>query len=102
MISPLTNTADLTCHIIRLVEQEETRDVREIFLDRQAVLATPISTVQVPPDYPYPRQPWQEVTADHPSPRRRARDSLRQHRLLPLRRRRAALAETYELGGQGQ
>ena len=73
MISPLTNTADLTCHIIRLVEQEETRDVREIFVDRQAVVATLSSTVQVTPDYSYQLQQWPEDITDQQVPALRSR-----------------------------
>ena len=68
MISPLTNTADVTCHIIRLVEQEETRDVREIFLDQSAVVATQTALVQVTPDFSYLRHEWPEEVSDRQVP----------------------------------
>ena len=63
MISPLSNTADVTCHILRLVEQEATRDMREIFVDQQALIAVRPTLVQVTPDFSFEKLEWpQEVT----------------------------------------
>ena len=68
MISPLTNTADVTCHILRLVEQEETRDVREIFLEQRALVAPQSVSVQVTPDYSYEELRYPEDVTDQQVP----------------------------------
>jgi hypothetical protein len=68
MISPLSNTADVSCHILRLVEQEETRDVREIFVDQRALIAARPVLVQVTPDYSYEQLQWPEEVNDQQVP----------------------------------
>jgi len=64
MRSPLSNTADITAHIVRLVEQEETRDVREIFVDKKQVTAVTPLLVQVAPDYSCEQSQWPENADD--------------------------------------
>ena len=68
MISPLSNTADITAHIVRLVEQESTRDVRDIFVDKTQVVAASSQIVQVTPDYSYEQLQWPENTTDEQVP----------------------------------
>ena len=68
MISPLSNTADITAHVVRLVEQESTRDVRDIFVDKTQVVAAISQHVQVTPDYSYEQLQWQENTTDEQVP----------------------------------
>jgi len=64
MISPLSNTADITAHIIRLVENESTRDVKDIFVDKTQIVSANSQLGQVTPDYSYEQLLWPETTTD--------------------------------------
>ena len=68
MISPLTNTADVTAHAIRLVEADAVRDVRDIFVHQAQIVTVSPLRVQVTPDFSYEQLQWPEVVDDTMAP----------------------------------